>query len=263
MDSSIVTLQCPNCFAWVSTGARASSLFYINGQKRYFTSFVNHSISKKCRASYLKSRQLSSEATPSPSMSYHSLGSHSASPLLLWTFSTPLNYPLNTSFTPTTEVSASSTTLFDVVTRPEADMALARLAIWAEAKVVTYFLLSINSCHSIDLVWPGEIGPFNETFPWSRIGDGPDTLPFWLNVTGNSEQKRIIVAKNCTTVASTNSGACDECAMIPAAIKHLADLSSHAKSHTPYGFLSARQLKEHLVDVKDDANRWKLKVHLK
>jgi hypothetical protein len=103
------------------------------------------------------------------------------------------------------------------------------------------------------------LGQFNETFPWSRIGDGPDALPFWV-VVGSSEQARLAVSKNCSRTHSDDAASCKQCLAILPIIDHLTQLASHPKSHTLYNLLNTCQLKELLINTKDDANRWKLKV---
>jgi hypothetical protein len=51
IDLYTVKLRCPSCHSWVDTGARAPSILSISQNKKYFTSFINHTTSKKCQRS--------------------------------------------------------------------------------------------------------------------------------------------------------------------------------------------------------------------
>ncbi|KAL6302386.1 hypothetical protein BKA93DRAFT_737066 [Sparassis latifolia] len=109
---------------------------------------------------------------------------------------------------------------------------------------------TILRCTGIPVEWPTDLGHFNETFPWSRIGDGPGTLPFYLEV--HSQCREICgQSKACLGVLPGDATHCSECAAIPKRITELASLAREVKRHTRYEFLNAVQLRE-LVRERDD-----------
>jgi hypothetical protein len=116
-----------------------------------------------------------------------------------------------------------------------------------------------SRCPGVELVWLLDIGPFNDTFPWSRIGDSDDSLSFLIGVMADSQQ-RTAISKFCMKVANQDLSPCQYCAEIPAKVKHLADIASHANSHTHHNLLSPSQLRSHIAIMNDEMNHWKLRV---
>ncbi|KAF8235603.1 hypothetical protein L208DRAFT_1392228 [Tricholoma matsutake] len=95
------------------------------------------------------------------------------------------------------------------------------------------------------LIWPLKIGHLKQTFPWPRIGEGPDFLPFWLNISSDAKQQRTAVSKLCSRVATEDRTACEKCREIPDIVEQLVDLASHAASNTP-------QLKNLLIEAEKE-----------
>jgi hypothetical protein len=46
-----------------------------------------------------------------------------------------------------------------------------------------------RTCASIAIDWPDDMRPFLMMFPWESYHDGPNTLPFTVDVTHPSEPR--------------------------------------------------------------------------
>ncbi|KAG5634390.1 hypothetical protein H0H81_002141 [Sphagnurus paluster] len=113
-------------------------------------------------------------------------------------------------------------------------------------------------CPGAQVLWPDELGPFNDTFPWSQIGDEPGSLPFTIEVHERG-RRRIAWAKTCWGSYFTSTP-CPECTKVPDRIHELASMSLETKPHTNLQFRNPFQLRAWIHDRKDLLNQFKLQA---
>ncbi|KAE9388034.1 hypothetical protein BT96DRAFT_836843, partial [Gymnopus androsaceus JB14] len=116
-----------------------------------------------------------------------------------------------------------------------------------------------EGCSGVPIHWNNPLGPFNLTFPWPRIGPGPDSLPFWVRIIDEEHDIRNAKSKKCQGEDSATVP-CRECEGIPSIISQLLDQATTFKSHMRYSLLSSAQLVMVINDQQKDLNTWKLKV---
>lgn len=120
-------------------------------------------------------------------------------------------------------------------------------------------LAAPTECPGIVVDWPVDTGGFNETFPWSRIGHTPESLPFFVEVHNRGSSVHAW-SKNCATEAASNDQPCRQCFKIRARIEELAALAIEARRYTNHRYLNSLQLRALLDDRDLEIQRWKLKV---
>ncbi|KAI0054409.1 hypothetical protein BV25DRAFT_1949134 [Artomyces pyxidatus] len=114
-------------------------------------------------------------------------------------------------------------------------------------------------CPGVDVNWPTDLGTFAETFPWSRLGDRPDSLPFDLEIHNRGRSVRAW-SKRCAGQAASGGQPCDSCLGVVDRIDNLASIAQDAKPHTSHKFLNSVQLRQLIRDRDTDLQRWKLKA---
>ncbi|TFY75215.1 hypothetical protein EWM64_g8800 [Hericium alpestre] len=120
---------------------------------------------------------------------------------------------------------------------------------------------SLGTCSGILVQWPKELGSFNDTFPWSRIGDEPDSLSFIITV--NRDGKRYAFSKTCSqkSLDSDLQQPCVACGSdVPKGLEGLVGIVRQANKFLRHSLLSASQLRGLLSDCNTEINRWKLKM---
>ncbi|KAJ7471015.1 hypothetical protein FB451DRAFT_1037175, partial [Mycena latifolia] len=114
-----------------------------------------------------------------------------------------------------------------------------------------------DTCPGSQLDWPVEVGPFNEMFPFHRIGVTPGSLPFVVEI-HNRGTTVIAFSKTCTQEARLG-GCCSHCARIPAEVQKLVDQAVQADSRTNFRYLNWAQIQSLLADRTEEVRRWRLK----
>ncbi|RDB26720.1 hypothetical protein Hypma_005418 [Hypsizygus marmoreus] len=114
-----------------------------------------------------------------------------------------------------------------------------------------------HDCPGVSVQWPVETGSFNETFPWARVGEAPQSLPFRVEV---HDQGRTVRAwsKECLGVSTSGGLHCHRCSDVPPRVSSLATLAIEARAHTNHRFLNPLQLRGLICDREAEINRLKL-----
>ncbi|KAG2740917.1 hypothetical protein P692DRAFT_20880950 [Suillus brevipes Sb2] len=76
-------------------------------------------------------------------------------------------------------------------------------------------------CAGLVVVWPQDLRPFAMVFPWERYHEGPDSVPFLVDLTTPSKPQ--LRSKRCKLSSPLVDVPCDECADISQHVNHLAD----------------------------------------
>ncbi|KAJ7445867.1 hypothetical protein FB451DRAFT_792149 [Mycena latifolia] len=118
-------------------------------------------------------------------------------------------------------------------------------------------MIIVQTCPGSQLDWPVEVGPFNEMFPFHRIGVTPGSLPFVVEI-HNRGTTVIAFSKTCTQEARLG-GCCSHCARIPAEVQKLVDQAVQADSRTNFRYLNWAQIQSLLADRTEEVRRWRLK----
>ncbi|KAG1718200.1 hypothetical protein EDD22DRAFT_855598 [Suillus occidentalis] len=97
-------------------------------------------------------------------------------------------------------------------------------------------------CAGLTVVWPDDLRPFAMLFPWERYHEGPDSLPFLVDLRTPSRPQ--VRSKRCKSFTLQEGVPCHECAKIAHHITHLADTAQNPKSHTNYRFLGLAHMQD-------------------
>ncbi|KAJ6562675.1 hypothetical protein B0H10DRAFT_1966441 [Mycena sp. CBHHK59/15] len=116
----------------------------------------------------------------------------------------------------------------------------------------------VQCCPGMCVHWPVKAGPFNETFPFHRIGITPSSLPFIIEM-HNLGTVVIAFSRNCTREAHRDR-CCEHCAKVPRQIAKLVDMAIQAESCTNHGFLNWSQIKSLLEYHTEEVCHWRLKT---
>ncbi|KAG1841139.1 hypothetical protein DFJ58DRAFT_732592 [Suillus subalutaceus] len=121
---------------------------------------------------------------------------------------------------------------------------------------VLRFAAAPTHCAGLAVVWPDDLWPFTMLFPWERYHEGPDSLPFLVDLSIPSKPRAY--SKHCKLVTSLEGVPCDECAEISQHITHLADAARNPKSHTNYHFLGLAHMQDLAKGYADQTRQLKL-----
>jgi hypothetical protein len=97
-------------------------------------------------------------------------------------------------------------------------------------------------------------------FPWERYHNGPDSLPFTLDISNLTMPRAR--SKLCLGSSATQDLPCDECADVPAHIARLAEVARAPKSRTNYRYLGLAHMQDIARSYAEQANTLKLQVSL-
>lgn len=114
-------------------------------------------------------------------------------------------------------------------------------------------------CPGVTICWPVDTGSFNETFPWPRIGDAPDSLSFNVEVHNKGSTVQAW-SKQCNGDTHDDGEPCHECRKVHRRVEDLVSIAQEAKRHTNHRFLNFQQLRNLLNERIQDVQFWKLKV---
>ncbi|KAH9940558.1 hypothetical protein B0H21DRAFT_754571 [Amylocystis lapponica] len=106
-------------------------------------------------------------------------------------------------------------------------------------------------CPGVAVDWPGDLGPFNTTFPWHRLGDVAHALPFDIEVHDRGLTVRAW-AKTCVDLALDDKECCAECAGVPRQIEDVAHIARDANPHTEHYLLNYQQLLQRLQEKEEE-----------
>jgi hypothetical protein len=68
-----------------------------------------------------------------------------------------------------------------------------------------------RTCTGITINWPDDVQPFLMMFPWESYHDGPNALPFTVDITHPSDPSARL--KHCHSTMFENSP-CSECVIV-------------------------------------------------
>jgi hypothetical protein len=98
-----------------------------------------------------------------------------------------------------------------------------------------------RTCPGIAIDWPDDVRPFLMMFPWENYHDGPNSLPFTVNITHPSEPHA--QSKHCHSHTFEGSPCC-ECAIVHKHISWLVKIMRDPKAHTNYKYLGLAHMQD-------------------
>lgn len=222
-----VSVLCPECSTWIGTGQKDKGNLDLGSYPRFFSPLVSHLGGAKCKRARTKTPASNSSASTSISTLTPALTTGTSSPFTPAVRSSPLTPGAICAYEP------SSTRL-----------------------------PSLPPCPGISFEWLVEDGPYNQTFPLARIGDGPNDLPFWVETHGQADQKHFAWSKSCSGVSQDALGlqSCSLCNLIVPRVQELMDQAKEISKFTNHRFYSWKQLLDLLRDRTAELNVYKLKV---
>ncbi|KAG1751967.1 hypothetical protein EDD22DRAFT_850668 [Suillus occidentalis] len=113
-----------------------------------------------------------------------------------------------------------------------------------------------RDCAGLTVVWPDDLRPFAMLFPWERYHEGPDSLPFLVDLRTPSRPQ--VRSKRCKSFTLQEGVPCHECAEIAHHITRLADTARNPKSHTNYRFLGLAHMQDLAKAYADQTRQLKL-----
>ncbi|KAG1841198.1 hypothetical protein C8R48DRAFT_620387 [Suillus tomentosus] len=120
-------------------------------------------------------------------------------------------------------------------------------------------LSATRTCAGVPIFWPEDLRPFTILFPWECYHNGPDSLPFTIDISNFSMPRAR--SKLCLESA-TSDLPCDKCTDIPVHIVHLAELVRVPKPCTNYKFLGLAHMQDTARSYAEQMNALKLQVFL-
>ncbi|KAG1786519.1 uncharacterized protein HD556DRAFT_1248152, partial [Suillus plorans] len=123
----------------------------------------------------------------------------------------------------------------------------------------TCFLKPDIVCPGIPINWPDDLHTFFMSFPWARYHDGPDRLPFTVDITVPRLPRAR--SKLCSHLTIREDYPCEECGEVYAHVYHLIDIARNPKAHTNYHYLGLAHMRDILVKKHaDQVNQLKLQA---
>ncbi|KAG1841285.1 hypothetical protein F4604DRAFT_1664193 [Suillus subluteus] len=113
-------------------------------------------------------------------------------------------------------------------------------------------------CPGIPINWPEDLHSFYMCFPWARYNDGPDGLPFTIDITVPRLPRAR--SKLCTHVTIWELYPCEECGEIYAHIYCLVDITRSPKAHTNYQYLGLAHMRDTVTKHANQVNQLKLQT---
>ncbi|KAG2740437.1 hypothetical protein P692DRAFT_20753352 [Suillus brevipes Sb2] len=101
--------------------------------------------------------------------------------------------------------------------------------------------LDERACAGIPINWPDDVRPFLVMFPWESYHDGPNALPFTVDITHPSEPRAR--SKHCDPNTFDGSP-CGECAIVHKHISRLVEIARDPKAHTNYKYLGLAHMQD-------------------
>lgn len=96
-------------------------------------------------------------------------------------------------------------------------------------------------CSGIPINWPDDVRPFLMMFPWESYHDGPNVLPFTVDISHLSEPRAR--SKHCDPTTFEGSP-CGECAIVHKHISRLVEIARDLKAHTNYKYLGLGHMQD-------------------
>ncbi|KIK35669.1 hypothetical protein CY34DRAFT_95705, partial [Suillus luteus UH-Slu-Lm8-n1] len=113
-----------------------------------------------------------------------------------------------------------------------------------------------QTCAGVSILWPEDHWPFAMLFPWERYHNGPDSLPFTLDISNPTMPRA--QSKLCLGSSAMQDLPCDECTDVPAHIARLAEVVRDPKSRTNYRYLGLAHMQDITRSYAEQANTLKL-----
>lgn len=113
-------------------------------------------------------------------------------------------------------------------------------------------------CPGIPINWPDDLHSFYMSFPWARYHDGPDGLPFTVDITVPRLPRAR--SKLCTHLTVREDYPCEECGEIYGHVYCLIDIARSPKAHTNYQYLGLAHMRDTVRKHADQLNQLKLQV---
>ncbi|KAG1784491.1 uncharacterized protein HD556DRAFT_1451724 [Suillus plorans] len=112
------------------------------------------------------------------------------------------------------------------------------------------------NCADLTVVWPDDLRPFTMLLPWERYHEGPDSLPFLVDITHPSKPR--VRSRRCRLSTLLEGVPCDECADISQHVSQLAEAARDPKPHTNYRFLGLAHMQDLAKGYADQTRQLKL-----
>ncbi|KAG0701125.1 hypothetical protein DFH29DRAFT_1000528 [Suillus ampliporus] len=113
-----------------------------------------------------------------------------------------------------------------------------------------------QTCPGVPVLWPEDLRPFAMLFPWERYHNGPDSIPFTIDITDFSLPRAR--SKLCSRSAATPDLPCDECTDVSVHIARLVELARDPKPRTNYKFLRLAHMQDTARSYAEQVNALKL-----
>ncbi|KAK7434628.1 hypothetical protein VKT23_020094 [Stygiomarasmius scandens] len=264
--SKIVQITCPVCSSMVNSGIPEKGISPTMHNLSFLGPLIQHAGSSKCLkklqrlqdpSSDLRSRSRSRSLTPSlPPLSIPSRArSESVSREMLPPSTSPVT-PFNLRFR-----SPSLPRELPALHSLSSSSSLSSIPLPSDVQDIVMMSAAITGvdCPALPLVW-NVPGSFNSTFPWARIGDGPGSLSFSVEIFG-CPPARYARSNNCLRQAANSLGMhpCVECALLEPRIQELESIAIEGHPKMNYSFMNHDQLEATLRKTKKEFNDWKLK----
>ncbi|KAG2742799.1 hypothetical protein P692DRAFT_20879328 [Suillus brevipes Sb2] len=101
--------------------------------------------------------------------------------------------------------------------------------------------LDNHACAGIAINWPDDLRPFLMMFPWESYHNGPNALPFTVNITHPTEP--CARSKHCL-LSTTFEDSCNECTIVHKHISRLVEIARDPKAHTNYKYLGLAHIQD-------------------
>lgn len=115
-----------------------------------------------------------------------------------------------------------------------------------------------RDCAGLTVVWPDDLRPFAMLLPWERYHEGPNSLPFLIDITHPSKPR--VRSKRCRLSTLLEGVPCDECADISQHVSQLVEAVCDPKLHTNYCFLGLAHMQDLTKGYADQTRQLKLQV---
>lgn len=115
-------------------------------------------------------------------------------------------------------------------------------------------------CPGIPINWPDDLRTFFMSFPWAQYHDGPDGLPFTIDITVPRLPRAR--SKLCSHLTIQQDYLCEECGEVYTHVYRLIDIAHNLKAHMNYKFLGLRHMHDLVKKHADQINQLKLQVCL-
>jgi hypothetical protein len=119
--------------------------------------------------------------------------------------------------------------------------------------------LDNHACAGIAIDWPDDLHPFLMMFPWESYHDGPNALPFTIDITHPTEPHAR--SKHCL-LSTMFEDSCNKCTIVHKHISWLVKIAHDPKAHTNYKYLGLAHIQDITKMYAAQVKHLKLQVSL-